>query len=54
MKAAVATYQTAVAKTKGRDVDLVSGLADVLVDDGKPQQARCLPAWLQHRRSSNR
>lgn len=46
-KAAVATYQTVVAKTKGKDVDLVSGLADALVADGKPQQAR-------HRRSSNR
>ena len=45
-KAAVATYQTVVAKTEGKDVDLVSGLADALVADGKPQQAR-------HRGSSN-
>ena len=54
VKAALATYQTAVAKTKGKDVDLVSGLATTLVEDGKPQQARCLLAWLRHRRSSNR
>jgi len=37
--AAVNTYKTVIASTGGKDLDLVSGYADVLVDDGKPQQA---------------